>query len=179
MASNTDTLVTVFGGSGFLGRAVVRALCKRDYRIRVAVRRRSLQDTCSRSAGSARSTPCRPICAIRRPSRPPCAGPKSPSTSSASSPPRRAKLRAVHERAPGRWRGRRRGRCADGPCFGDRADANSPRAMPHQGGRRRACSRPCPPPRSCGPRRVRPEDDFTNRFAPGADFAGAALIGGG
>jgi NADH dehydrogenase len=42
MASNLDTLVTVFGGSGFLGRAVVRALCKRDYRIRVAVRRPQL-----------------------------------------------------------------------------------------------------------------------------------------
>src|ERR1700720_1957180 len=39
MASNLDTLVTVFGGSGFLGRSVVRALAKRDYRIRVAVRR--------------------------------------------------------------------------------------------------------------------------------------------
>ncbi len=38
MASNLDTLVTVFGGSGFVGRSVVRALCKRDYRIRVAVR---------------------------------------------------------------------------------------------------------------------------------------------
>jgi uncharacterized protein YbjT (DUF2867 family) len=42
MASNTDTLVTVFGGSGFLGRNVVRALAKRDYRIRVAVRRPEL-----------------------------------------------------------------------------------------------------------------------------------------
>jgi NADH dehydrogenase len=42
MASNMDTLVTVFGGSGFLGRNVVRALCKRDYRIRVAVRRPEL-----------------------------------------------------------------------------------------------------------------------------------------
>jgi len=42
MASNSDTLVTVFGGSGFLGRNVVRALCKRDYRIRVAVRRPEL-----------------------------------------------------------------------------------------------------------------------------------------
>src|SRR5262249_8639360 len=39
MASNLDTLVTVFGGSGFLGRAVVRALAKREYRLRVAVRR--------------------------------------------------------------------------------------------------------------------------------------------
>jgi uncharacterized protein YbjT (DUF2867 family) len=42
MASNQDTLVTVFGGSGFLGRAVVRALAKRDYRLRVAVRRPEL-----------------------------------------------------------------------------------------------------------------------------------------
>src|SRR3954451_4415050 len=42
MASNLDTLVTIFGGSGFLGRSVVRALCKRDYRIRVAVRRPEL-----------------------------------------------------------------------------------------------------------------------------------------
>lgn len=42
MASNQDTLVTVFGGSGFLGRHVIRALCKREYRVRVAVRRPEL-----------------------------------------------------------------------------------------------------------------------------------------
>jgi uncharacterized protein YbjT (DUF2867 family) len=42
MAGNNDTLVTVFGGSGFLGRHVVRALVKRDYRVRVAVRRPDL-----------------------------------------------------------------------------------------------------------------------------------------
>ena len=42
MASNLETLVTVFGGSGFLGRNVVRALAKRDFRIRVAVRRPEL-----------------------------------------------------------------------------------------------------------------------------------------
>ena len=42
MASNSETLVTVFGGSGFLGRNVVRALAKRDYRIRVAVRQPEL-----------------------------------------------------------------------------------------------------------------------------------------
>jgi NADH dehydrogenase len=42
MSSNIDTLVTVFGGSGFVGRHVVRALAKRDYRIRVAVRRPEL-----------------------------------------------------------------------------------------------------------------------------------------
>jgi NADH dehydrogenase len=38
----SDTLVTVYGGSGFLGRHVVRALAKRGYRIRVAVRRPDL-----------------------------------------------------------------------------------------------------------------------------------------
>src|SRR5262249_13360298 len=42
MASNLDTLVTIFGGSGFLGRNIVRELCKRDYRIRIAVRRPEL-----------------------------------------------------------------------------------------------------------------------------------------
>ena len=35
-------LVTVFGGSGFLGRHLVRALARRDYRVRVAVRRPDL-----------------------------------------------------------------------------------------------------------------------------------------
>jgi len=40
--SNENTLVTVFGGSGFVGRHVVRALARRGYRIRVAVRRPDL-----------------------------------------------------------------------------------------------------------------------------------------
>lgn len=40
--STIETLVTVFGGSGFLGRHVVRALAERGYRIRVAVRRPEL-----------------------------------------------------------------------------------------------------------------------------------------
>ena len=40
--ANVDRLVTIFGGSGFLGRHVVRALCRRGYRIRVAVRRPDL-----------------------------------------------------------------------------------------------------------------------------------------
>src|SRR5712692_8649399 len=37
-----ETLVTVFGGSGFLGRHVVSALAKLGYRVRVAVRRPEL-----------------------------------------------------------------------------------------------------------------------------------------
>jgi len=40
--SNYDTLITVFGGSGFVGRHVVRALAQQHYRIRVAVRRPEL-----------------------------------------------------------------------------------------------------------------------------------------
>jgi uncharacterized protein YbjT (DUF2867 family) len=40
--ANVERLVTIFGGSGFLGRHIVRALCKRGYRIRVAVRRPDL-----------------------------------------------------------------------------------------------------------------------------------------
>ena len=40
--ANLPPLVTVFGGSGFVGRHVVRALAKRGYNIRVAVRRPDL-----------------------------------------------------------------------------------------------------------------------------------------
>lgn len=42
LQTNADTLITVFGGSGFLGRHLVRALARRRYRIRVAVRRPEL-----------------------------------------------------------------------------------------------------------------------------------------
>ena len=38
----SDEVITIFGGSGFLGRHVVQALAKRGYRIRVACRRPDL-----------------------------------------------------------------------------------------------------------------------------------------
>jgi uncharacterized protein YbjT (DUF2867 family) len=40
--AQNDTLITIFGGSGFLGRHLVRALARRHYRIRVACRRPDL-----------------------------------------------------------------------------------------------------------------------------------------
>ncbi|MBC8130132.1 MAG: complex I NDUFA9 subunit family protein [Rhizobiaceae bacterium] len=42
MTIDTEKTITVFGGSGFLGRYVVRALAKRGHRIRVACRRPDL-----------------------------------------------------------------------------------------------------------------------------------------
>jgi len=42
MAANDPKLVTIFGGSGFVGRHIVRALARRGHRVRVAVRRPDL-----------------------------------------------------------------------------------------------------------------------------------------
>jgi len=42
VVTEVPKLVTIFGGSGFLGRHIVRALAKRGYRIRVATRRPDL-----------------------------------------------------------------------------------------------------------------------------------------
>lgn len=42
MERNPTKLVTVFGGSGFVGRYLIRALAKRGWRVRIAVRRPDL-----------------------------------------------------------------------------------------------------------------------------------------
>ena len=94
----TPKLVTVFGGSGFVGRHVVRALAKRGYRIRVAAAGPISPAICSRSAMSARSSRCRPMCACAGRSTAPC---RAPTMSSISSPScietGRQKFDAVHE----------------------------------------------------------------------------------
>jgi uncharacterized protein YbjT (DUF2867 family) len=41
-SENSEKIVTIIGGSGFIGRHIVRALAQRDYRIRVACRRPDL-----------------------------------------------------------------------------------------------------------------------------------------
>jgi uncharacterized protein YbjT (DUF2867 family) len=42
IASTSDKIITVIGGSGFIGRNLVRSLAKRGYRVRVACRRPDL-----------------------------------------------------------------------------------------------------------------------------------------
>ena len=41
-SENSEKIVTIIGGSGFIGRHIVRALAQRGYRIRVACRRPDL-----------------------------------------------------------------------------------------------------------------------------------------
>ena len=67
MADNSGKLITVFGGSGFVGRHVVRALAKRGYRVRVACRRPDLAfalQAARQCRADFRSS--RPMCATAR-----------------------------------------------------------------------------------------------------------------
>ena len=50
-----NNLVTVFGGSGFVGRHTVRALARAGWRIKVATRHPAAAFSCARWAPSARS----------------------------------------------------------------------------------------------------------------------------
>ena len=121
LRSNFDTLVTVFGGSGFLGRHVVRALANRDYRIRVAVRRPELcRAICSplgrvgQSIGSGQPALSRlrssPRFAIPRGDQPRRDLPKAAPSPSTPSGRRRRRSR----------QGGCRRRGLDGPCLRDR-----------------------------------------------------------
>lgn len=59
MPSTSKPIVTVFGGSGFVGRYVVGALAKRGYRLRVAVRRPHLAEYLKPMGGVGQIQPIR------------------------------------------------------------------------------------------------------------------------
>ena len=78
----SEKLVTVFGGSGFVGRNIVRAFARHGWRVRVAVRRPDLANFLQPLGGvGVRCRRCRRMCAIRTRSRPP-----SPARASSSTP---------------------------------------------------------------------------------------------
>jgi NADH dehydrogenase len=100
--ANVDKLITIYGGSGFLGRHVVRALCKRGYRIRVA---------CGGRNSPAAATPLGRVgqTTRRRTCVPPVeAGARADVliTWSASCPERSRQRFDRRRSAPNRWRGR-------------------------------------------------------------------------
>ena len=181
-----DTLVTVYGGSGFLGRHVVRALAKRHYRIRVAVRRPELAGYLQPLGRVGQ------IHAVQ-------ANLRNAASVEAAARDAHVVINLVgilYERGRQRFDAvhtlrRRAGGAAPPRAHGARmvhvsaigADENSPSAL---------CAAPRPKPRSCvlaaQPQAVimrpsimfGPEDDFFNRFAALARMSPALpLIGGG
>jgi NADH dehydrogenase len=166
MASNLETLVTVFGGSGFLGRNVVRALAKREYRIRVAVRRPELAGHLQPLGRVGQ------IHAVQ-------ANLRYPASVEAAMRDTHVAINLVGilqeggaqtltpcGPAPVSSPGRPGGGRADGAYLGDRRRREIAVALCPRQGRRRAAVRP---PRSATILRPSvifgPEDQFTNRFA--------------
>ena len=156
MASNLETLVTVFGGSGFLGRNVVRALAKRDYRVRVAVRGPELAGHLQPLGRVGQ------IHAVQANVRYPASVEAAMRDSSVADQPgrhprrkRRANLRRRAGQGRGNDRQGRRGRRRAAWCMCPRSAPTRIRLAlwPHQGGRRkgRAGRRARRPP-SCGRR---------------------------
>ena len=185
MASNLDTLVTVFGGSGFLGRHVVRALAKRDYRIRVAVRRPELAGHLQPLGRVGQ------IHAVQANLRYPASVEAAMRDSDAAinlvgilAESGAQSFEAVQAAGAGAVARRGRRRRARGWCMSPRSARTRirPRATPApRRPAKRRCWRPSPTATILRPSLVfGPEDQFTNRFAALARISPALpLIGGG
>ena len=185
MASNLDTLVTVFGGSGFLGRNVVRALAKRDYRIRVAVRRPELAGHLQPLGKVGQ------IHAVQANLRYPASVEAAMRDSHVAinlvgilAESGAQTFDAVQAKGAGDGRQGGRGRRRAAWCMSRRSAPTRirPRAMPApRPPAKRRCWRPCPSATILRPSVVfGPEDQFTNRFAALARMSPVLpLIGGG
>ena len=183
--ANVDKLITVYGGSGFLGRHVIRALCKRGYRIRVAVRRPELAGHLQPlgRVGQIHAVQAN----LRYPGSVEAAARGADVRDQPGRHPVRARTPALRRGAGvrrriggaggvGLWR-------AHGACLRDRRRREfGRRPMPAPRAWARSwCSRQCRRRTVLRPSVVfGPEDDFFNRFAALAMFAPALpLVGGG
>ena len=184
-ASPLETLVTVFGGSGFLGRHVVRALAKRGYRIRVAVRR---PDLAGHLQPLGRVGQIHAVQAnLRYPGSVEAAARDADVVDQSGRHPVRARPAAVRRGAGLRRRGGGAGggglRRAAHPRLGDRRRRRCAVALCALARRwaRSWCSPPCRDATILRPSIVfGPEDDFFNQFAAIARISPALpLIGGG